>query len=292
MLHWTIISATCRQLRPRASNMGRRSRRTLRQDRDMQAPRDFSMYGAVDLGARQAAAQRRQQAARAAEAAGRWRRRRDSRIGVRDRGDRRDLQHRRRAPVADDAGDRGPVGRVVRSVQAAQPGAREAGQRGGRRPGCSPRSTSTPTRRLAPGVPGAVDPDGRGDHRRPDGGRVPRRDARGPGHAVAHPGPRGGGPDRASRPASQRARRARRGGRGRRRPAACASPRPGTRWRPAISTRAARALEKALVDAPADPLAKSWLAQVNLMRRVSVRRPGDRRAGRPPLTRRTSTRSC
>jgi putative thioredoxin len=32
---------------------------------------------------------------------------------------------------------------------------------------------------------------------------------------------------------------------------------------------AAHALEKALVDAPADPLAKSWLAQVNLMRRVS-----------------------
>jgi len=36
----------------------------------MQQPRDFSMYGAVDLGARQAAAQRRQQAARAAEATG------------------------------------------------------------------------------------------------------------------------------------------------------------------------------------------------------------------------------
>ncbi len=36
----------------------------------MQSPRDFSMYGAVDLGARQAAAQRRQQAARAAGAAG------------------------------------------------------------------------------------------------------------------------------------------------------------------------------------------------------------------------------
>ena len=32
----------------------------------MQSPRDFSMYGAVDLGARQAAAQRRQQAAQAA----------------------------------------------------------------------------------------------------------------------------------------------------------------------------------------------------------------------------------
>ena len=32
---------------------------------------------------------------------------------------------------------------------------------------------------------------------------------------------------------------------------------------------AARALEKALGDAPSDPLAKSWLAQVNLMRRVS-----------------------
>ena len=36
----------------------------------MQSPRDFSMYGAIDLGARQAAAQRRQQAARAAESAG------------------------------------------------------------------------------------------------------------------------------------------------------------------------------------------------------------------------------
>jgi putative thioredoxin len=32
---------------------------------------------------------------------------------------------------------------------------------------------------------------------------------------------------------------------------------------------AARALEKALADAPADPLAKSWLAQVNLIRRAS-----------------------
>ena len=32
---------------------------------------------------------------------------------------------------------------------------------------------------------------------------------------------------------------------------------------------AARALEKALTDVPADPLAKGWLAQVNLMRRVS-----------------------
>ena len=35
----------------------------MRQDRDMQQPRDFSLYGAVDLGARQAAAQRSQQAA-------------------------------------------------------------------------------------------------------------------------------------------------------------------------------------------------------------------------------------
>jgi putative thioredoxin len=35
----------------------------------MQSPRDFSMYGAVDLGARQAAVQRRQQAARAAATA-------------------------------------------------------------------------------------------------------------------------------------------------------------------------------------------------------------------------------
>jgi putative thioredoxin len=36
----------------------------------MQSPRDFSMYGAVDLGARQAAAQRRQQAQAAASSAG------------------------------------------------------------------------------------------------------------------------------------------------------------------------------------------------------------------------------
>jgi putative thioredoxin len=36
---------------------------------------------------------------------------------------------------------------------------------------------------------------------------------------------------------------------------------------------AAGALEKALVDAPADPLAKNWLAQVNLMRRVSSADP-------------------
>ncbi|WP_222849390.1 tetratricopeptide repeat protein [Trebonia kvetii] len=38
---------------------------------------------------------------------------------------------------------------------------------------------------------------------------------------------------------------------------------------------AAQALEKALADVPADPLAKSWLAQVNLMRRVSSVEPAD-----------------
>jgi putative thioredoxin len=38
---------------------------------------------------------------------------------------------------------------------------------------------------------------------------------------------------------------------------------------------AAQALEKALTDAPADGLAKSWLAQVNLMRRVSSYDPAD-----------------
>jgi thioredoxin len=41
----------------------------MRQDGIMQ-PRDFSLYGAVDLGARQAAAQRRQQAAESADASG------------------------------------------------------------------------------------------------------------------------------------------------------------------------------------------------------------------------------
>src|SRR5580692_8815729 len=40
----------------------------MRQDGVMQ-PRDFSLYGAVDLGARQAAAQRRQQAAQSPESA-------------------------------------------------------------------------------------------------------------------------------------------------------------------------------------------------------------------------------
>jgi putative thioredoxin len=38
---------------------------------------------------------------------------------------------------------------------------------------------------------------------------------------------------------------------------------------------AARALEKALADAPGDSLAKSWLAQVNLMRRVSSYDPAE-----------------
>src|ERR1700761_8030554 len=47
-----------------------RSRQLLMQDRSMQSPRDFSMYGAVDLGARQAAAQRRQQAAQTAASGG------------------------------------------------------------------------------------------------------------------------------------------------------------------------------------------------------------------------------
>ena len=91
----------------------------------MQSPRDFSMYGAVDLGARQAAAQRRQQAARAAAPA--------------DAGDGGQAAGPASAFVIDvteetfnnevalrsrsDAGDRGPVGRVVRPVQAAEPGA-------------------------------------------------------------------------------------------------------------------------------------------------------------------------
>src|ERR1700761_3970646 len=48
---------------PRAGGHWSRSRPDLVQDRSMQSPRDFSLYGAVDLGARQTAAQRRQQAA-------------------------------------------------------------------------------------------------------------------------------------------------------------------------------------------------------------------------------------
>ena len=53
---------------------------------------------------------------------------------------------------------------------------------------------------------------------------------------------------------------------------------------------AARALEKALADAPADPLAKSWLSQVNLMRRVSSYDPMAV-AGKSPRTRKTWPRS-
>src|ERR1700744_4081588 len=69
-----FFATCCHLLSQRFFAIGRetrsRSRQVLMQDRGMQSPRDFSMYGAVDLGARQAAAQRRQQAARAAEAAG------------------------------------------------------------------------------------------------------------------------------------------------------------------------------------------------------------------------------
>jgi putative thioredoxin len=42
----------------------------MRQDGDMKQPRDFSLHGAIDLGARQAAAQRRQRAAEQGPAAG------------------------------------------------------------------------------------------------------------------------------------------------------------------------------------------------------------------------------
>src|ERR1700749_2410202 len=47
-----------------------RSHQELVQDRGMQTPRDFSMYGAVDLGARPGAAKPRQQAAQSAGGAG------------------------------------------------------------------------------------------------------------------------------------------------------------------------------------------------------------------------------
>src|SRR5258707_15601989 len=50
-----------RLLSPAAASSGG-ARRRIRQDGVMQQPRDFSMAGAVDLGARQAAAKRRQQA--------------------------------------------------------------------------------------------------------------------------------------------------------------------------------------------------------------------------------------
>src|SRR5258708_37338736 len=46
------------------------ARRRIRQDGVMQQPRDFSMAGAVDLGARQASAKRRQQASQADGAGG------------------------------------------------------------------------------------------------------------------------------------------------------------------------------------------------------------------------------
>jgi thioredoxin-like negative regulator of GroEL len=43
----------------------------MRQDGVMQQPRNFSLYGAVDLGARQAAAQRQQASAAASQGAAR-----------------------------------------------------------------------------------------------------------------------------------------------------------------------------------------------------------------------------
>src|ERR1022692_396795 len=48
---------------PHADGLSGRCMASMRQDGVMQQPRDFSLYGAVDLGARQAAAQRSQQAA-------------------------------------------------------------------------------------------------------------------------------------------------------------------------------------------------------------------------------------
>src|SRR3984885_4502512 len=63
------MTATVLHFSQRVASGRARSCQDLVQDRGMQSPRDFSMYGAVALGARQAAAQRRQQAARSAPAA-------------------------------------------------------------------------------------------------------------------------------------------------------------------------------------------------------------------------------
>ena len=68
-------------------------------------PRDFSLYGAVDLGARQAAAQRRQQAADSAAASG------GTVIEVTEQTFNVDVVERSRT-----VRDPRPVGRVVRSL--------------------------------------------------------------------------------------------------------------------------------------------------------------------------------
>src|SRR6202034_1710797 len=64
------MTATALHFSQRVASGRARLCQDLVQDRGMQSPRDFSMYGAVDLGARQAAAQRRQQVAQTAAGSG------------------------------------------------------------------------------------------------------------------------------------------------------------------------------------------------------------------------------
>ena len=193
------------------------------------------------------------------------------------RRDRGNLQHRRGGALPHHPRDHGPVGGVVRPVQAALPGAGEARRRGGRPvdPGQGRRGRQPAAER---GAAGAQFTHGGGGHRRQAGGRLPRRHARGPG--AGHGSTRSWGwrrgwacgctagaaddaQDGAEADADTRLPR----DAGPEIPAAYADARAAMER--GDLDGAARAFEQELAANPADPVAKTGLAQVNLIRRVS-----------------------
>ena len=246
----------------------------------MKQPRDFSLHGAVDLGARQAAAQRRQQATTASGPG-----RSGGGAGLRDRRHRRDVQHRCRRAVAHRAGDHRSVGRVVRAVQAAVARSWRSWPPRPTARGSWPRSTSTPTRSSAPRSRCRASrwwwPSSPGRRCRASSARCPRPRSGGrrPGHAgrraaAGWPGLDAGRPSRRE-PAAQQDAAGQAAGHapGRTGPGdAFADPAFGEAQEAMESgdlDGAAAAFEKVLASAPANPAATMGLAQVDLIRRVN-----------------------
>jgi len=257
-------------------------------------PRDFSLYGAVDLGARQAAdaaqaaggtSHRPSPAARALRPrpAADW-----SSTSTRNPSTPTSWERLPHHPR-----DHGPMGGVVRSVQAALSGAGEARRRGGRPVDTWPRSTWTPNPQLSaalqvqsiPMVVAVI-----GGHA---GGRLPRRHARGSGPAVDRPGPGGRGEDGHAGVGFGRRTRWRRGRRGRRpprgsgrRPHRRPTPMPARPWNAGTWTqRPGRSSRNWRLTRPTRWPRPGW-PRSNLIRRVSsydqakarrdaAERPGD-----------------